>query len=288
MEILVVDDGSTDDTERIVREFGPEVRYIRLEHSGPSRPRNVGIEESSGDYVAFNDDDDLWLPESLSRRIPLLEAHPEVGFVFSDLRQFKGEKTLTASWMADRTVFQEVPKKEAGDRGYVFTESLFPYLARERFMTIPTLMVRRSCLEEAGGFDEELGFNEDFDLFLRLAMARPGGYIDLPLAACRVHEKNISGNTELRYRSGIPLWRKFAYAYSPMTEEYRAIALRQLARTFHRVGYFYFEQGRTREARKHFAEARKLHNRGDGTVWYWLLSFLPAAFTRMLRRLKQR
>ena len=83
-EILVIDDGSTDDTERVARSFGDQISYFRQENRGAGAARNHGIARSRGKYVAFLDSDDLWLPTKLEEQIPMLDRDAELGLVYTD------------------------------------------------------------------------------------------------------------------------------------------------------------------------------------------------------------
>src|SRR5579864_8740685 len=83
-EVVVVNDGSTDDTESVVRSFGDRLFYVKQANKGVSAARNEGIKRARGQYVAFLDSDDVWLPTKLAEQIPFLEQNPEVGLVYSD------------------------------------------------------------------------------------------------------------------------------------------------------------------------------------------------------------
>ncbi len=99
LEIIVVDDGSTDDTaERVGRRRDPRLRYVRREHAGVSSARNTGIAAATGDLVSFLDSDDLWKPEKIETEVAALARHPEVGGVFSDLEKREGA-TVVPSFM---------------------------------------------------------------------------------------------------------------------------------------------------------------------------------------------
>ena len=96
-EVIVVDDGSSDDTEAIVRAFGAAVKYIRIDNSGPCRARNVGVRASRSRYIAFCDSDDVWFSDKLEQQFKIFEAAPNVKFVFSDFRIFSDEGYSTKS-----------------------------------------------------------------------------------------------------------------------------------------------------------------------------------------------
>src|SRR6266545_3439367 len=137
MEIVVVDDASSDATPETVRQY-PEVQYIRHDtNQGESAARNTGIKASQGKYVAFLDDDDLWLPHKLSVQVPVLETHPEAGVVY-------GQNVIRNEGIDN--LWPDTHRAPSGD---VFCTFLV-----EDFITINTVVVRREVIRKAGYFDE--------------------------------------------------------------------------------------------------------------------------------------
>ena len=170
-EIIVVDDGSTDATPRIVRSFGPQVRYIRQRNRGPSEARNAGIRAARGQYIAFLDSDDRFLPNKLAENKAYFETHPECKFLYSwyyDVR--KGRRFL-----------QKVKQYADLDQ--------FRYKLYRRAFTIrtSTVVVHRSCFDHVGLFHPAYRYSQDWDMWLRLAAYYRGHCIRKPLALYRRH-----------------------------------------------------------------------------------------------------
>jgi hypothetical protein len=153
VELTVVDDASSDATSDVVRRY-PAVRYIRLERQrGAAAARNAGIRASTGRYVAFGDDDDLWLPAKLRVQTAALEEHPEVGAVYGQSLVRKGQ---------DEFLWPDISVAPSG--------SLFGPLLKMCFLVHPSmLLIRRGVFDTAGYFDEQLRTIEDYDLWLRIA-----------------------------------------------------------------------------------------------------------------------
>lgn len=165
LEVLVVDDGSTDGTEALVRGIG-DSRVIFLRpyegNRGPAAARNAGIRAAKGPYVSFQDSDDEWAADKLEKQLRALEASPEVGVVYGTIKVTSPSKVKLEP---DPKVF---PKD--GD--------MHIKLLERSMVGTPVALVRRSLLEKVGGFDEGLRSIEDWDLFLRLSRECRFAFID--------------------------------------------------------------------------------------------------------------
>jgi glycosyltransferase involved in cell wall biosynthesis len=174
IEVIVVDDGSTDDTQDVVRQFGERVRVIYQNNAGPGAARNRGIAMANGDIIAFLDSDDLWLPLKIERQVAVLQSVGEsVPCCVCDAEmRFIGRPTATS--------FQNFLLKPTLDEGIWLNAS---EVLTSRFMLFNQIVaVRRSALEAVGGFNEELPFLEDYHLALRLSLLGPFAFIREPLA----------------------------------------------------------------------------------------------------------
>ncbi len=181
-EVLVVDDGSTDGTRALVASYGPRVRYRFQPHAGVASARNVGLRDTSAPYVAFLDADDTWAPEKLDLQVAYLDAHPHVGVVFTSyLKTDEAGKSLTME-----------PKR------FPYIQSPFEAMLIWPYGSMHVAMVRRTCLERVGDFDETLAVAEDWDLWLRVAQHYGVANLDQPLATYRQSSGSTSRGSRRR------------------------------------------------------------------------------------------
>lgn len=180
-EVIVVDDGSTDNTREIVTGYtDPRVKYIYQENSGVSTARNNGIKISNAEYIAFLDSDDMYLEDMLEKSVRILDEHPEVGYSYGQsniMREGVGVyRTRTSPFHSHSTVVGSVEQVR---------ELLF-----HSPITTSTFIGRCHCIEETGGFHPELWTCQDYHLFVKLAKRCSGYYIAKPLINFRYHEEN--------------------------------------------------------------------------------------------------
>lgn len=179
LELIVVDDGSRSRAEQTLLPFGdPRVRVLATPVPlGPARARNLGLEAAGGEWIAFQDDDDEWLPGKLSRQLDAARrAADDPGVVYCP---------FWISRAGDRRVIGGRSVRRA--RG-----SLYEELWRGNFIALPAAVVRRACIEQVGGFDADLPCFEDWELFLRLASRFTFEHVDEPLLL--THESPVSVN----------------------------------------------------------------------------------------------
>ncbi len=167
-ELIVSDDGSTDETPRILDQYAKKLTVIRRENAGVSRARNRGIQASKGELVAFLDSDDYWLPEKLSAQVAWFSEHPAAMICQTEETWIRNNRRVNPKTRH---------KKRSGD---IFIPSLSLCL-----ISPSAVMVRRRLFDETGLFDTDLPACEDYDLWLRVTCRYPVGLIEKPLAVRR-------------------------------------------------------------------------------------------------------
>lgn len=191
LDVVVVDDGSTDDTARVAATF-PAVRYIAQQNSGVSAARNRGLAASSGELIVFLDADDRLLPGALAAGARVLAADPALGFAAGYSRFITRDGTPQPTGQ---------PRREGSD----------PYLTllrRNRIRNPAMVMFRRDLVARAGGFDTSVNACADYDLYLRISRDHPVAFHDQVVADYRKHGENMSDNAALMMRQLVAVMRR--------------------------------------------------------------------------------
>jgi glycosyltransferase involved in cell wall biosynthesis len=162
LEVVVVDDGSTDDTRAVLENYESRVRYVRQENAGPAAARNHGMRVARGEFIGFLDSDDLYFPENVAAHLRAFERSPEAGLVYTGIEIVDHE---------GKRIKDVRPNPE--DRGFVFER-----LIRYNFITSSTVLMRRAAMEFAGSMNTSLWFAEDWYFWLRVASRFPVEYVD--------------------------------------------------------------------------------------------------------------
>jgi glycosyltransferase involved in cell wall biosynthesis len=164
IELIVVDDGSSDATPDILPRYGNSVKAIRQSNAGVSAARNRGIKEASGGLIAFLDSDDYWLPGKLSTQVDFFLSHPAALICQTEEIWIKNGRRMNPK------------KRHRKPSGMIFSQSLHLCL-----ISPSAVMIRKELFDETGLFDETLPACEDYDLWLRVTCRHPVYLIDIPL-----------------------------------------------------------------------------------------------------------
>lgn len=253
-EILVVDDGSTDDTAAVAESAG--ARVLRQENRGVSAARNTGIRAAEHDWIAFLDSDDLWEPDRLSRQWEALDLAPDVGLLFSDHAVFDDSGIIVPSALSERPAYDRTDRAELAPGVFRIDGSS---LGREMFggnlVKPSTMLVRRDLLLEVGLFDSTFGHAEDRELGLRLLARTDAVVIERPLVRYRAHPDGASTD-RLRMTLGAVT---VADRVLSAPERYPAGAAdyfkRQRPRELRQAAVLCMEREEFGEARRHFARS---------------------------------
>jgi glycosyltransferase involved in cell wall biosynthesis len=173
-EIIVVDDGSIDNTIEILKQYGSKIKIFTQQNQGPGKARNLGIEHSQGEYIAFLDSDDLWFPWTLDVYAQIIKATNNPAFLAGQSIFFSNEHELE---------FVQIPQLQ-----YRYYQDLYASSKDVRSFLTSSVVICRDILQQLGGFTDQWINSEDNDLWLRLGTAEGFVYIDSPyVLAYRQH-----------------------------------------------------------------------------------------------------
>lgn len=228
VETIVIDDGSTDNTREVLAKYKGKINYIYQERTERSRARNEGFRYSSGDYIAFLDSDDVWLPIKIEKQVDILNKQPDVGLVYvgvefidADGNPYDGD----LSW--------DEPRRQV----------LYEDLMNHNIITGTTssVMVRRKCLDRVGLFDESMNTCEDLDLYRRIARYYKFYRIDLPLVKFRIHIGNTQQDRSAMAKGWEITIRKISIDTPPEFEYYKNEAI---IKNLAKIVFLYKQDGR--------------------------------------------
>ena len=199
IEVIVVDDGSTDETAATIATFGNSVRYIRQENAGVCAARNLGVAESAGELISFLDADDSWDPTKLEKQLARFGSDPEIGLVHCGMREFDTETGET------------VELRVEGQEGWV-ADDLLLWERPAVNVSGSSIMVSREAFEAAGGFDTKMRVGEDWDFCYRVARKFKVGFVREPLVNYRSHGASAHHNVGEMER-GMAIFYQKAFAH---------------------------------------------------------------------------
>lgn len=279
LEVIVVDNGSTDGTaERLPWHDWGRVRLVRLERNqGRSVPRNVGIKEARGKYVAFLDSDDLWCPRKLEEQVSLLDRNDDVGLVhaFSEVISYSGHLLLKETH--ERLALHRV----ALARGYTYQQ-----MSLRCLMFTSAVVARRELLNAVNGYDTSMPILEDWDLYLRLSLIAEIGTVEEALVRYRQHGNHTSTIEHVQGRVNV------CHKHIKLLDRNSVYPFRRIARRnfLLNLASAHYVWGKTKECRHWMKAAIRI----DPRVLIWpeflmcsLSVFVPGKLLERLRSIKR-
>ena len=217
LELIVVDDGSTDGTPDVVRQFDdPRLRLLEQTNAGPSAARNLGIAESRGDWVGFLDADDSWRPEKLEAHLRRASERPAAGLTYSSVVVVDEQGALVEALKADL-------------EGDVLESLLFGNVI---WGGGSSAILRRDVFDRVGGFDPKIKYGEDWEMWLRVASAYPFAAVPEPLT-CRTERRNSYGTDAVAMRDSC--LRFLNNAFDTYASAYRHQRAKAIAEVYYRA-----------------------------------------------------
>jgi glycosyltransferase involved in cell wall biosynthesis len=236
IELIVVDDGSNDNTRTVVESFGNKIKYIYQANSGGcSSPRNNGFRHSSGKFLHFFDADDLMLPNNIEEKVAYLLNHPDVGMVCSDYRNFRANNQqieLEPSHFSTCPIIMSMFRANPTSNSLHLTgDQASEIILRENYTISGSVMFPRDVFEEVGTYDEALTSSEDFDIHYRTLLSHDCGIIKNTGFHRRLHNANMTSNPIKMFTNGIRSAEKLLSLETSITKK-RLLQKRILRRLF--------------------------------------------------------
>ena len=259
-EIIIVDDGSTDNTQAVVGAFNSnKIRYIRQGNSGgPSRPRNVGIHHARGKYISLCDSDDLMSRNKLEGAVAFLERYSDLGLLFTNFEvcNERGD-SVPGRFLDEFQTFWDLPKKQVGEKCFIIESELaYKTLLCQNFIGTSGTVVPKEVFLSVGKFDESIAGPEDRDMWLRISRCYALGYLDVVGHKYRHRETGIMGRGDgvlAPYRIRV-MRKQLETGLPPSLQRH---ARRNIAQSMFALGYHWQSLGDFRQARTHYWNSLK-------------------------------
>ncbi len=310
-EIIVVDDGSTDDTLDRLVPYQSHIKLVKTHHGGAPHARNAGIRAAKGKYISFLDSDDRYLPHKLALQVQILEMCPDVGLVYSEFSGF-GEggqeefhlKTYHAPAFRNGETYdyyfdKALSLEEVGidcppwSGQKIYFGHIFDRYLTVLFVFVNSILVRREVLDAIGFHDESLSLFDGYDLVLRIAKRNRIAFVDMPTYQLRYHDDQIS-TTKRSDGSEVLVAKQrqllsIVERHGALDETYyranKGLVDSILARLHWALAVALMcHPGHDSEARKHFAASRRY---GRPVHGLWVLTFLPSIVRRIIMKLRE-
>ena len=257
-EIIVVDDGSRDNTKEVITQYQNQLKYIYQNNQGVAQARNKGLESATGKYIAFLDQDDFFLPKKLSAQVAILDNDASIGLVNS-------------GW---EIVNREGRKLAAVEPWYNLPQLDLKSLIVWKPVFLGAMLFRRSWLDRCDNFDTELEQTPDVDLVLRLAgIGCPATWVKQTTVAYRQHEKNASKNTSLQARELDFILERF-FDNSHLTPKVKALEAESRYQSLVWSAWRLYDGGNFPEMTNYLAKSLNYSKKyPTATVMHWIESF---------------
>ena len=287
LRVIVVDDGSTDDSGEIARSYGPRITVIKQANRGVSGARNTGLANAEAPFVALLDQDDIWQPGKLARQVKLMQGHPEVGMVFTDMTLLERDGTIVEDGFLHTTrEYAGLERAAIGDAAYLLPEALAEAVVRFNFVSPSTVLLRREAVQGIGGFDEAFRLCDDAECWMRLLRRWRGIAIEDRLVLSLVWEGNASLKRDKLIWERIRIGEKIAARPDLFPAGAAEYFLKERPVSHYRLGVLAMQAGDMDGARSHLRVS--LRDKWSFTATLALVgTMLPAPLRGSLLRIKR-
>ncbi len=254
-EIIVIDDGSEDNIEHVLKPFTNQISYYRQENSGPSTARNLGIKEASHEWIAFLDADDQWVENKIEQQLHVLSKYPELRLIASDMDEIdSGHQVTSPSVLKQHNLLKQF-QVNAGRP----VKNALRKLVEKNFIPTGTVLIKRDVLLEVGLFKETIRFAEDLELWCRVAANYP--ITCLPIVHMHRYRHDNNATSQVSENMLKDLVSVHTLIYQQFAEQLRSHGLnpeQTMAQKWFDLGYWYRKNGEYSKARNAFLKSIQL------------------------------
>jgi len=273
LELIVVDDGSQDHTAQVMEPYlnkDPRLTYLVKPNGGVASARNLGVRSAKGEFIGFCDSDDIWMPNKLTRQLPLF-GDPAVTLVYSEILLLHPNGDITHNL-----------------RDSYCAGQCFERMLTHNPVACSTAMVRRAALDMDDLFDEHLDLQgvEDKHLWLRLTRKGPIAAVRAPLALYRLSPNSLSSDEERMLTAELFCLDDLKARFSPLSDRDQVVFRNAYAWTYREYGHNLFSNAAYKAARQALVNAKELEGFRCSTELYYWLSFLPPTLLSYFKKLK--
>jgi len=298
-EVIVVDDGSQDNTRELVNSFqnrNKRIKYFYQKNKGVSAARNLGITNARGKYIALLDHDDRWLPHYLEESVKFLERDKSIELVFSWVIGVDKADNLIAKRLAKkiRDIVLSIQRDYTYKNKFIkFKDFIFPcflYYRQYNFALPSTSVFRKRLWLNIGFFDENISFTEDLDFSLRASKKYRFGYINRIGVKYTIHSKNTSllaKNRELILNACVRVWGKTLENVSPLEKINFSLVKRNISRTRFTLANYLFTKGEFSKARINYRLSLQNRLNLKSIIGVCLLRLFPSFWKRLYALIKK-
>ena len=282
-EIIIIDDGSTDDTEDVVKQLPGNISYHRQANSGPSAARNLGIKMARGDWIALLDADDQWTPNKTALQLEALKKHSDLHFIFGDEAEVDINGSIITASNLDKHHLLERLKKISGQP----LPNALSELVNKNFVPTSSVLMKRSTVLEAGLFNTAIRFGEDLELWAKIAANYSISCVTEALILRRKHLECATRDTE-RMLLSLPIVMSSIREHA--TEQLIGQHVnpnKMVSDAYWMLGYWYFVNGNRMQGLSAFKQSLQQQWNLKSFI-YWATCLLPQQTIDTVRQIKQK
>lgn len=314
IEIIVIDDGSTDLTQSVIAPLRDKVQYIKTENKGPAHARNVGMKAASGKYIAFLDSDDLFLSHKLELEVSFIETHPEVGIVATEVSSLIGNaiaeeyhlRSFHGIYQSKGWSYEDIYPVHGQFKCEVlavpvpyYIGSIFRYVLQGPILMSNTILFPKEILQTVGYQNEAYRFAEEYELIVRICKHYHAAFLNVPTYLYRYHDDQISmvRNPKKREKALIQIETEkvllqavldWGYGDPKYYEENKDWLNQRIAEIYHCIGEMWLEIGDPNKARANFKRGCSFDPSWPQNLQTWRFSYLPGIIRRGIRGVSRR